>query len=381
MSRLPGQPGHRLGQLGLAGAGRSLDQDRLGQAVGQVDDAGDPVVGQVLHLGQPGAHGVDRSKRGAPASGKPDGDLLGAARGGGGVAGHVRTWPVPVTTYRIGGELAQAHRAPGVELLGRDADLGAEAELAAVDEAGRGVDHHGGGVHLGGEPAGRPDVPGDDGLRVARAVSGDVVDGGVEVVDGGDGQGQPQELGGEVGVGGRPDAGQDGPGGVVAHQGDPLEGRGDPGQERVGHRPVDDQRLGGVAHPGSLGLGVDHDGLGHVEVGGGVDVDVAVADPVDHVGHGGVLLDGGDERRAAPGDEAVDDAVELHEGHGRGPAGVLHQAHGVDRQPGLGQAVPQGVAATTRLEEMAVDEPRSRTALPDLRHSPAASLVTFGRFS
>src|SRR3546814_4635526 len=36
------------------------------------------------------------------------------------------------------GELAQAHGAAGVELLGRYADLGAEAELLAVDEAGGG---------------------------------------------------------------------------------------------------------------------------------------------------------------------------------------------------------------------------------------------------
>ena len=37
--------------------------------------------------------------------------------------------------------------------------------------------------------------------------------------------------------------------------------------------------------------------------------------------------------------------------------------------------------ATTRLVEIADDEPRSSTALPDLRHRPAASLVTLGRFS
>ena len=37
--------------------------------------------------------------------------------------------------------------------------------------------------------------------------------------------------------------------------------------------------------------------------------------------------------------------------------------------------------ATTVLVVMAEDDPRSRTALPDLRHSPAASLVTLGRFS
>ena len=54
-----GQPGHRLGQLGLAGPGRALHQDRLGQAVGQVDDARDPVVGQVVDPGQSRAHRVD----------------------------------------------------------------------------------------------------------------------------------------------------------------------------------------------------------------------------------------------------------------------------------------------------------------------------------
>ncbi len=48
----PDQPGarqfgHRLGQLGLARAGRALDQDRLAQALGQVDHAGDALVGQV----------------------------------------------------------------------------------------------------------------------------------------------------------------------------------------------------------------------------------------------------------------------------------------------------------------------------------------------
>ncbi len=33
------------------------------------------------------------------------------------------------------------------------------------------------------------------------------------------------------------------------------------------------------------------------------------------------------------------------------------------------------------LERIAVDEPRSSTALPDLKHRPAASTVTFGRAS
>ena len=48
-------------------------------------------------------------------------------------------------------------------------------------------------------------------------------------------------------------------------------------QELVGHRPVHEQGLGRVAHARPLGLGVDHDVEGHVEVGRGVDVDLAVA--------------------------------------------------------------------------------------------------------
>ena len=35
----------------------------------------------------------------------------------------------------------------------------------------------------------------------------------------------------------------------------------------------------------------------------------------------------------------------------------------------------------TALERIAEDEPRSTTALPDFRHSEAASIVTFGRAS
>ena len=38
-------------------------------------------------------------------------------------------------------------------------------------------------------------------------------------------------------------------------------------------------------------------------------------------------------------------------------------------------------ATTARLESMAEDEPRRNAAFPALRHSPAASLVTLGRFS
>ena len=81
----------------------------------------------------------------------------------------------------------------------------------------------------------------------------------------------------------------------------PSRAVGHPGQELGRHVPVHDERLGGVAHAGPLCLGVHHDRLGHVEIGGRVHVDVAVADPVDHERHGRMLLDRGDRATHHPG--------------------------------------------------------------------------------
>ncbi len=57
-----------------------------------------------------------------------------------------------------------------------------------------------------------------------------------------------------------------------------LQGADQPRQGLPGDRGVDQQRLGGIAHAGPTGLGVQHDPFGHLEVGGVVDVDMAVAD-------------------------------------------------------------------------------------------------------
>src|SRR5438067_9252892 len=81
----------------------------------------------------------------------------------------------------VGGELAERHRPPGVELLGGDADLGPEAELLAVGESGGGVDGDGARVDGADEASGGGDVLGDDRLGVAGPEAVDVSDGGVEV--------------------------------------------------------------------------------------------------------------------------------------------------------------------------------------------------------
>ena len=76
-----------------------------------------------------------------------------------------------------GAELLDADRAARVHAAGGDADLGAEAELAAIGELGRGVVEHDGGIDLGEEALGRGLVGGDDRVGMVRAVALDMVDG------------------------------------------------------------------------------------------------------------------------------------------------------------------------------------------------------------
>src|ERR1035437_10253658 len=62
------------------------------------------------------------------------------------------------------GQLGQTHRPASVQLLGGDTDLGAEPELPAVGETGRGVDHDGRGINFGDPATGSATILGDDGL-------------------------------------------------------------------------------------------------------------------------------------------------------------------------------------------------------------------------
>ena len=107
------------------------------------------------------------------------------------------------------------------------------------------------------------------------------------------------------------------------------------GQELAGDVLVHEQGLGSIADARSLHLGVDDDALGHGEVGRGVDIDMAVAVPIEHVGNGGVLEDHREQGRSAPGDQAVDHSAEPDELHGRLVCRVLDEQDGVGRQPCL----------------------------------------------
>src|SRR5689334_1226094 len=83
----------------------------------------------------------------------------------------------------VGGEVVRAHRPAGVELVGADADFGAQAVLAAVGEARARVDHDAGAVDAGGELLDGEGVGGEDGVGVVGAVVVDVRDGLVDRVD------------------------------------------------------------------------------------------------------------------------------------------------------------------------------------------------------
>ena len=75
----------------------------------------------------------------------------------------------------VAGEFAEAHGAAGVELVGGDADLGAEAELATVGEAGGDIVKHAGGIHGAEEMLGHGVIRCDDAIGVVGAVGVDVI--------------------------------------------------------------------------------------------------------------------------------------------------------------------------------------------------------------
>ena len=160
-----GQVGHRLRQLRLARAGRPLDEDRLAQPVGQVDDAADRVVGQVAHLGQADPHRIEGLEaRGARSRAAPAGRSSSSPRS----RPHL---PVAAYDPLQRRQLLHSHGAARVQLLRGDAHLRAQPQLFAVDEPRRRVHQHRRPVDLRHEAVRRRHVGGDDRLGVPRAVA------------------------------------------------------------------------------------------------------------------------------------------------------------------------------------------------------------------
>src|SRR6185437_16759233 len=67
----------------------------------------------------------------------------------------------PANHILVRRQLLRADRSPGVQPVRGDADFGAESELPAVGELGRGVDQHDGAIHEIHEGLGRAGILGD----------------------------------------------------------------------------------------------------------------------------------------------------------------------------------------------------------------------------
>ena len=109
-----------------------------------------------------------------------------------------------------------------------------------------------------------------------------------------------------------------------------------PGKQPVGHRRVHQQRLGRVAHAGTLDLRVVGNPPRHLEVGVLVHVHVAVARRRVHHGHRRHLLERGLQPAAAARDHQVDQAVGSRQ-LGELLAPAREQLDAALRQLGLGQ--------------------------------------------
>src|SRR5579872_842833 len=187
--------------------------------------------------------------------------------------------PVAAEDRLVGGELFEADGAARVELLGANADLRAKAELVAVRETRRGVHEDARRVDFASKSLRRPVIAGDDRLRVAGAISLDVIKRLIQRIDYADREYRAEELGREVllggGCGGRDD-------GQRLRAAANFEARLDEPHCQAGQQPsrdglVNQQRLHRVACRWARYLCVESDLARHIDLGGGVDVGVAVS--------------------------------------------------------------------------------------------------------
>ena len=103
-------------------------------------------------------------------------------------------------------------------------------------------------------------------------------------------------------------------------------------QKRIGHSTVDQQRLGGIAHAYTLGLGINDNVERLIKVGGFMHVDVAVARArLDHR-HKRLAHAALDQACTAARNEYVDNAAELHELASGLAVGGLNHRHSLARE-------------------------------------------------
>ncbi len=114
-------------------------------------------------------------------------------------------------------------------------------------------------------------------------------------------------------------------------------------EEVGGDVAVDEQGLRRVAHARAVGLGVEGDRHGLVEVGGPVDVDVADPDAGLDDRDGRLAHDGLDEVGTAARDDEIDAAARCHQGS-RGVVPALDKVgHRIGRESLRRKGVAQGL--------------------------------------
>ena len=182
------------------------------------------------------------------------------------VGGQGRSADLPVTVddVFVAAKLLQPHGAPGVQLLGRDAHLTAQAKLSAVRKAGGAVYIHGGAVHRSGKAVGVCLCPGQDSLAVTGGVLRNVGNSLVYAVHHLDGKDVVQKLGVKVCRAGGC-AGNDGGGACVQPQfywqlacsnAVGAKTLRELGQKLLRNGRMHQTHFLGVAHAGAAGLGV-----------------------------------------------------------------------------------------------------------------------------
>ena len=120
-----------------------------------------------------------------------------------------------------------------------------------------------------------------------------------------------------------------------------LQGGHQPRQRGADECGIHQQGLGGIADAGPTGLGVEDESLGDVEGGGGMDVDVTVADAGLDGGHRGVAHDRVDQAGTTARDHHVDQPAGLDEMGDAGAVGTRQQLHRIFGQPFAGQRTAQ----------------------------------------
>ena len=306
--------------------------------------------------------------------------------------------PVALDEVLERAQLAQPDRPARVQLLGRVADLRAHPELAPVGEARRGVHVHARRVHAQLEGARGGGVARDDRLGVPAAVAADVLDRLLDASRPRRRRGssarysvaQSSSVAGSTASGtparrprGRATCRQRQRALVGAHQhaGGAAARAAMRGRNSAATSSCTSSVSAALHTPGRWVLALSTIASACVEVGGGVDVDVAVArGGVDH-GHRGDLLQRRLQALAAARDDQVD-ALLL----GRQLGQLLAPAAGDEAdaalgQPGRRRPPRRRSARAPRWSEPPWRSPRSTIALPDFRHSAAASIVTLGRAS